>query len=210
MPDDATTWKLIHAERARLADALEALSPADWAKPSLCAPWDVRTTAAHILLSAEQTPGAFFSHMAANGFRFNRMIARDTEKLAATAPAEMVARLRARTSTKNKAPAPTMAMLGEAVVHGQDIFYALGRPGGVDAEASRACLDMYKTASFPVGGKKRIAGLKLVADDVDWTHGDGPEVRGPAIPLMLAVCGRKGTTGDLTGDGVATFAGRVG
>ena len=73
-----------------------------------------------------------------------------------------------------------------------------------------ACLDMYKTASFPVGGKKRIAGLKLVADDVDWTHGDGPEVRGPAIPLMLAVCGRKGTTGDLTGDGVATFAGRVG
>ena len=209
MPDTATTWRLIHAERARLADVFESLKPADWKKPSLCAPWDVQTTAAHILLSAEQTPGHFFSSLARSGFRFNAMIARDTAQLAAIAPADLISRLRARTTTTNKAPAPPMAMLGEAVVHGQDILYALGRSGGVDPDASRACLDMYKSASFPVGGKKRIAGLKLVADDVDWQHGDGPEVRGPAVPLMLAMTGRKGTVDELSGDGVATFASRV-
>ena len=41
-----------------------------------------------------------------------------------------------------------------------------------------------------VGAKKRVAGLRLVATDVDWSHGGGPEVAGPGEAILLAASGR--------------------
>jgi len=35
----------------------------------------------------------------------------------------------------------------------------------VDRDAIVACLEMYKEANFPLGTKKRIEGLRLVADE---------------------------------------------
>jgi hypothetical protein len=37
---------------------------------------------------------------------------------------------------------------------------------------------------------------------VDWTHGDGAEVRGPAEAIVLASLGREVALDDLTGQGV--------
>ena len=76
MPDTATTWKLIHAERAALVDTLDGLSPEEWAAPSLCAGWSVQWTAGHVLAGAEQTPLGFMTGMATSGFRFNTMMQR--------------------------------------------------------------------------------------------------------------------------------------
>ena len=42
-----------------------------------------------------------------------------------------------------------------------------------------------------LGGKRRATGLRLVASDVDWIHGDGPTVHGPLASIILAVTGRK-------------------
>jgi hypothetical protein len=83
---------------------------------------------------------------------------RDAHARASLAPAELVERLRNRTTTTNRPPAPVMAMLGEIVVHGADLRRPLGLPSTVGDDAALACLNMYKTASFPVGGKKRIGG----------------------------------------------------
>ena len=64
-------------------------------------------------------------------------------------------------------------------------------------------------AQGPVlGNKKRVAGLKLAATDIDWTFGDGPEVRGTGEALLLAICGRKAALDDLEGEGVATLRSR--
>jgi hypothetical protein len=68
---------------------------------------------------------------------------------------------------------------------------------------------MYSKSSFPVGGKKRIGGLRLVADDIDWSHGTGPEVTGPGLSLVMAMTGRPAGLARLTGDGLATFRSRV-
>ena len=62
---------------------------------------------------------------------------------------------------------------------------------------------------FPVGAKKRIAGLRLVATDLDWSHGTGPEVTGPALPLLLAMTGRSAGLADLAGAGLATLGTRM-
>jgi uncharacterized protein (TIGR03083 family) len=207
--DDTTTWKLIHAQRASMADTLAGLTPDQWAQPSLCGGWTVRQTAAHIVTGAEQTTPRFMGHMVANGFRFNKMMDVDAKKLAARPPDEIISRLRARLTTTNRPPAPVITMLGEIVVHSDDIRRPLGLPNDVDDETLLACLEMYKNASFPMGTKKRIEGLRLVATDVDWTHGTGPEVTGKAMPLVMAMTGRAAGLDELDGDGMATLRGRM-
>jgi uncharacterized protein (TIGR03083 family) len=209
MADDTNTWRLIHAERSALADQLDTLSSQQWTTASWCGTWTVHVVAAHILAGAEQTPAAFATALAASGFRFNTMIDRAAHRLARLEPAEIINRLRARTSTTNHPPAPVMAMLGEVVVHSADLRQPLGLPATTPPEAARACLEMYKTASFPVGGKKRIRGLRLRASDVDWSCGEGPEVAGPAQSLLLAMTGRAGGLGDLDGPGVAIMRERM-
>jgi len=207
--DDVHTWKLIHAERAAMADTLASLSPGQWTEPSWCGRWSVQTAAGHILAGAEQTTSRFLGHMISNGFRFNAMIDRDARRAGQLPPSEIVERLRATASATNHPPAPIVTMLGEVVVHGEDIRRPLGLASGTSPEARLACLEMYKDASFPVGTKKRIAGLRLVASDVDWSHGSGPEVGGSASALLLAMTGRRGALDDLHGDGLGPLRERM-
>lgn len=56
-----------------------------------------------------------------------------------------------------------------------------------------------------LGGKKRVAGLRLRATDADITVGDGPEVSGPALELVRAISGRGDALDACDGDGVATM-----
>ena len=99
-------------------------------------------------------------------------------------------------------------MLGEVVVHGADIR----RPLGLDYDYPPAALievaNGWKNVNVIVGVKRRIAGVKLKANDVEWTHGDGPEVVGPMIAILLAMVGRKDAHRDLSGEGLATLASR--
>ena len=121
MSDDATTWAMIHAERKALADTIGELTPDQWDSASLCAGWSVGFLAAHILAGAEQTPGHFITGLAAAGFRFNALMERDARSRCALTRAQIADRLRQRTTTTNHPPAPVAAMLGEVVVHGEDI-----------------------------------------------------------------------------------------
>jgi uncharacterized protein (TIGR03083 family) len=208
MADNTTTWALIHRERVALADTLDGLSPAQWQTASLCAGWSVHLAAAHVLAGAEQTGPRFMAGMMASGFRFNTMVRRDVSRLGALGPHEIVKRLRARATTTNHPPAPVMAMLGEVVVHGEDIRRPLGLDAAPSVDATVACLEMFKGANFPVGAKKRISGVRMVASDSDWSHGTGPEVRGPTLSLLLAMTGRPVGLDGLTGDGVAVLRSR--
>lgn len=207
--DDARTWDLIHHERAAMADTLGGLASGQWTESSLCNGWSVQVAAGHILVGAEQTRGRFFKRMVANGFRFNTMMDRDARRAGALSPTEIVERLRATASTTNGPPAPVMTMLGEIVVHGEDIRRPLGVAGGTSPEATAACLEMYQGAGFPVGTKQRIAGLCLVATDLDWSHGTGPEVSGPGLSLLLAMTGRTAGLDDLCGDGLTSLRTRM-
>jgi hypothetical protein len=62
-----------------------------------------------------------------------------------------------------------------------------------------------------VGGsaRRRVAGLRLVATDTDWSHGKGPEVEGAAEALLLLLYGRSPRTDELTGEGAATVLARL-
>jgi uncharacterized protein (TIGR03083 family) len=209
MSDNAATWAMIHAERKALAATIEELTTEQWDSPSLCAGWTVGLLAAHVLAGAEQTPGRFLGGMVTTGFRFNALMEREARSRAQLPRQQIVDRLRQRTTTTNHPPAPVMAMLGEVVVHGEDIRRPAGLPGTVADDAANACLQMYTRASFPVGGKKRIGGLRLVATDTGWSYGVGAEVSGPALSLLLAMTGRPAGLDDLSGDGAAELGQRV-
>ncbi|MEO5840530.1 MAG: hypothetical protein ABIQ73_25270 [Acidimicrobiales bacterium] len=137
------------------------------------------------------------------------MIDGDARTIGALPPGEIITRLRTTTTTTNHPPAPVMTMLGEVVVHGQDIRGAVGQPSTTDPQAVAACLQMYSGANFPLGAKKRINGLRLVAGDVEWTNGEGAEVCGLGISLLMAMTGRRAGLDGLTGDGVATLRRRM-
>jgi uncharacterized protein (TIGR03083 family) len=202
------TWSYIHTERATMADTLGELSDEQWAAPSWCSPWTVRMTAAHILVAAEQTPGRFYLQLIRAGLRFNTYTEQTGRALAALDQADVVARLRARTSTTNRPPAPTIAMLGEIVTHGADIRMPLGIPHRPDDAALVAVANNFSRTNLLIGAKKRITGLRLVATDADWSVGTGQEVSGPLVSLILAMSGRRQAGRDLSGEGLATLASR--
>jgi len=204
----ADTWKHIHTERQQMAETWTAMSPGQWTAQSWCQGWSVQDTAGHIVAAAEQTPPNFYKELASAGFRFNVFTDRGARRLAAAGPDELVRRLRARTSTTNHPPAPVMAMLGEIVVHGEDIRRPLGLKHQPPEEALVAVADSWKNSNLLIGSKRRIAGLRLRATDTEWVHGDGPEVSGPLLSLILAMTGRKDVHPDLTGEGVAELARR--
>src|SRR5665213_1444460 len=208
MSDDVKTWKMIHDERERSADMLESLSLEQWTADTLCEGWNVRLVAAHMMIAGEQTTGSFMKGLLASGLRFNVMMDRAAREAGQLPPSEIIARIRARTTTTNKPPAPAMAMLGEVVVHGDDIRQPLGIADNTSSEAKLACLNKLKGSNFPVRAKKTIAGLRLRATDAEWTYGSGPEVAEPMVAFIMAMTTRPLLT-SLSGDAVDTLRTRL-
>jgi len=68
--------------------------------------------------------------------------------------------------------------------------------------------DFFKGSNLLIGAKRRIDGLALRATDADWSHGNGPEVSGPILSLVMVMTGRQAALGDLSGEGVATLRDR--
>jgi hypothetical protein len=100
-------------------------------------------------------------------------------------------------------------MVGEAVLHGEDIRRPLGIRRDYPTEALVTVADFYKGSNLLLGSKNRIAGLTLRASDADWSTGAGPEVSGPMISLLLSMSGRPAGLGGLSGDGVSTLRSRA-
>ena len=52
-------------------------------------------------------------------------------------------------------------------------------------------------------------GVRLAPTDLDWSHGSGPEVTGPAEAVLMAITGRASALGELGGPGLPVVAGRL-
>jgi uncharacterized protein (TIGR03083 family) len=201
-------WATIHAERAALATDLQALSDAQWSTPSLCGGWSVRDVLAHMTATARMTPPAFLGKMLTSGFSFTKLQAKDIAVERGASTAETLARFKAAVNLSSHPPGPTDSWLGEVLVHSEDIRRPLGIQHAYPIDASVEVANFYKGSNLIIGAKKRIAGLHLRATDVDWSHGEGPDVAGPIHALVMAMTGRKAAVADLTGEGVSTLAAR--
>lgn len=189
------------AERLELADLLDTLTPEQWAAPSLCARWTVRDVVAHVV-SYEGLGVADLGRLAARGLGSpDRMNALALAALAGVPAAELVDRLRTHAR-----PSGLTAGFGggigltDTLVHHQDVRRPLGLARVVPPERLRFALGFTVTAPT-VRGAWHARAVRLVATDVDWSHGRGPEARGPGEAVLMALAGRAGSAADLTGPG---------
>jgi len=197
------------AERADLRALLGDLDDHEWAVPSLCAGWTVRDVVAH-LLSFEGLGARDVIATVLRGRSFGGTNAVALRRLADAGPAELLARL-------DRFPRPTglTAALGggvglvDGVIHAQDVRRPLGRRRTVPADRLRYCLGFAVTAP-PLRGFWTVRGVRVVATDVDFAHGRGPEARGTGEAVLMTLAGRRGLAAELTGPGADRLRARLG
>ncbi|WP_286143238.1 maleylpyruvate isomerase family mycothiol-dependent enzyme [Mycobacterium sp. GA-0227b] len=197
MPNDV--WPLVHAERRALIADLERLDDAQWAQPSLCAGWSVHDVAAHMVDVATTTRLGFIVAMAKARFDFDRQNAQGIERARGATPQQTLQRLRAVAARTSTPPAPLDTRIVEEVLHGEDIRRPLGLTRAYPQEAVARSLHCLAGMSAKFGGAKElVARVRLSATDFDLSVGDGPEVRAPALDLLLAASGRHTPRVNLT------------
>ena len=201
----------VAAERRRLADHVADLTDEQWATPSLCAAWTVRDVVAHLTTTTRMTvPRLVRAAVRARG-DFDRMeIDLAAERAAAHTTAELVAQLRESADSTRRTPGSgPMDPLMDLVIHGQDVARPLGRRYVSPPEVVAACLRYVATNTF-MGGPRRLSGVRLVSTDTGWTLGDGAELRGSDVDLLLVASGRRAGLDALDGPGTAVVAARLG
>lgn len=203
-----SVWPMVHEERRALAGDLRGLSDEQWETRTLCPNWTVRDCVAHLTATAKISPFAFFPKLIGSGFSLTKMQTKDIAVERGSSAADGLARFESIVDSNTHPPGPNETLLGEVLLHAEDIRRPLGVHRDYPVAASMRVADFYKGSNLVLGAKNRISGLALRATDTDWSHGEGSEVSGPILSLAMAMTGRKEALGELTGDGVATLQAR--
>ncbi|MET8468197.1 maleylpyruvate isomerase family mycothiol-dependent enzyme [Streptomyces sp. NPDC006422] len=203
-------WSLVHAERAALAAELDGLPEARWETPSLCAGLSVWEVLAHLTAGASLDAVRWLAGVVRCRFDFDKQVAMRLAEQMGADGAETLERFRRVVYSTTKPPLPVVAMLGEAVVHGEDMRRVLGIERTYPVEVVTRVAEYYAGTDQVVVAKGRIGGLRLVADDGPFATGAGALVTGSTVALVMAMTGRAGHCDDLEGDGVKVLRDRCG
>ena len=200
---------LAREERADLADLLTALTPAQWAAPSLCAGWRVRDVVAHLFSYEELGVAGLVGRFLRGGLLPDRVNAVGVAVYAEQGTDGLLALVGDHLQPRGlTAGFGGRIALTDGLIHYQDIRRPLGLHRDIPADRMLCALEFARTAPT-IRAVKRIRGLALVATDLDWTTGSGPAVQGPAESLLMALAGRRDAVHELTGAGLPTLAGRI-
>ena len=183
-------WTATHRARQHLADDLASISEEDWRRASLCQGWDVEHVVAHLTAAASVGPTAWLRSIVLAGFRPAVHNRRRLREHLGTTPQETLDNFRAVISSTVSPSKDTAAYLGEVLVHGEDIRQPLGLVAPSDVPATTAVAEFFAGRNFTVQSKKAAAGLSLRATDGPFRAGDGPEVDGPTLALVMCMAGR--------------------
>ncbi len=201
-------------EMSAISEFLHELNPEQWDHPSLCEGWRVRDVISHMCVGYTTPMPAMIAKVARRGFNVPK--ASLDESIAfgtAHSPAEILAVFDSiqRHNTRkgiSKVIKPAEGLV-DHFIHHQDIRRPLGRPRAMPEDRLVAALGVIPGLAGFVGAKNRVAGLRLVATDVGWSHGQGPDVSGSGEAILLAASGRPAGLIDLTGEGLDTLRARV-
>ena len=202
-------WEMIRAERGRLADDLEALRPAEWSAPTLCADWSVEDVVAHLTAGASIGRWGWLRSIAGAGFRPAVHNARRLAEHRGPTPAQTLDRFRGVVDSRIAPTGDLWAWLGEVVVHGSDVREPLGIRTAPDPDAVLVVAEGYVRKDFAVASRSTARGLRLVATDSSFRAGDGPTVEGTTLDLVLAMAGRPTAASRLRGDGASVLVERL-
>jgi uncharacterized protein (TIGR03083 family) len=196
----------ITAERRAFSHVLTALPEADWNAPSLCAGWRTREVVAHMTMPFRFSAPRFLGEMARSRMKFARMADRVALRDGQAPIATVLDGWLTNEDYRWKPPGGGLkGALTHDVVHGLDITVPLGIEHPVGEPALRAVLEH---ATTPLSLKSMgldLTGIRLEADDLDWSFGDGEPLRGRARHLLMVLMDRRLPAGLLTGAAPARF-----
>jgi uncharacterized protein (TIGR03083 family) len=196
-------WKVVHAERCRLAADLAELNDGQWATVSLCPGWDVHDVLAHLVDTAETSRLSFVRDMVIARMDFDRVNERGIARVRKVDPRETLAALHRAADLRRTPPANLDTRLVEAIVHGEDIRRPLAIKAAYSQQAvTRALAYQLRTPVRFGGGRERAAAITLIDTATRSVYGHGPAVEATALDLLLAVSGRPVAASQLSGPGV--------
>jgi uncharacterized protein (TIGR03083 family) len=206
---DKTTMQLACEEREGFADFLDGLSPEQWEQPSLCDLWRVRDVVAHVVSYEELSRWQLVRRFATGGFVPPRVNAIGVAEYAGRSPKQLTQLMRSCIPPRGLTSAfGGMIALVDGMIHQQDIRRPLGIGRAIPLERLQRVLNA-ALSSPATRGAKRARGVRLVATDLEWVHGDGPEVTGTAEALIMAMAARPDALNQLAGPGKEHLAQRI-
>ena len=196
--------------RRRLADFFDSLDEDQLRVRSLCDAWTVRQVLGHLVMPLTGSTGDFLAQVVrARGSldRASETVARD---LARRPVGELTELLRERADHHPRAPGiGPLGQLADGCLHLRDCARPLGLPEEVTLDDWRVLLEWLPSGVPGLVPKRRAAGLRLVADDQDWSWGAGSPINGPSEALAMALAGRPVALADLRGPGVSLLRDRL-
>ena len=201
-----STKEMARDEREAFASLLDGLTPQQWNTPTLCELWTVREVAIHTVSYDELTTAGLVGRFLKGRLNTDRINAIGVADYSDRSPEQITALIRSYAQPHGLTGGfGGKIALTDGMVHQQDIRRSIGLPRTIDPERLRTALNFARFAPT-IRGAWRARGVRLVANDLDWSHGRGPEVRGPGEALLMAMAGRRAALDDLDGPGKAKLA----
>jgi len=192
--------------RHQFADRIVALDETAWDEASWCSGWQVRDVLAHLVKNAESTPWSLMGDLLRGGFRPDHSVNKAAKRLCGVPVPELADRLRRAADERLRSGGSSKPFgMGDIVVHSADAFRPFGEDVDVPPDVSASVLDAYWDRARIVVHAAPHRGHRLVATDLDWSRGSGPEIRGRTIDLILFVANRHQVLPRLEGPGLAAL-----
>lgn len=191
---------------------LDALPDERWEEATFCEGWRVRDLAGHLLAGTTIPIPKFVATVAAGGFRIDDVSKRVSIEHGNQPISVLREKFNEETSReKYRGFAGLLTPNGillDWVTHYLDIVTPLDIDVDIPDARMAAALDAARTDNrFKT--KKRSKGLRLIATDLDWSEGSGPEVHAPARVLISTLGGRPQLLSELEGSGADILRERV-
>jgi uncharacterized protein (TIGR03083 family) len=204
-----TTMQLACEERRDFVDLLDGLTAEQWEQPSLCELWRVRDVVAHVVSYEELSRWQLVRRFVKGGLLPPRINALGVAEYAPRSPKQLTQLMRSSIPPRGLTSAfGGMIALVDGMIHQQDIRRPLGQRRVIPPDRLHRALN-YALTSPATRGARRTRGVRLVATDLDWNHGDGLEVMGPAEALLMAMAARPDAFNQLTGPGKGLLGRRI-
>ena len=202
-------WELVAERRTDLLGQLEQLTPEQWETQSLCSEWRVRHVVAHVSFPERYPIARTLLAVARAGGNIARYVRDDALSRGSGTTGQVLDTYREAIPHRATPPGRRPEnVLVDLLLHSQDIRRPLQLQWSNPPEAMLIALPTLRP-DRTIGVPKRVAGLRLVATDLDWSAGEGAELRGPADALLLSMGGRTAALGELEGPGKELLAAQL-